>query len=174
VLLVAFTAATDCDPAGARAGHCVPSAAVEWLLPGDILCGACHAVSGWHFRSQRTLLRHGSDGGTGRCPSVDQRGGVCAVLVRRASAAADRVVVGHGVLSCPGGVDLRPNGVATVAADRGCGVRMQRLGRRARVPVDADRRTVARIGPGCGWRFARGVRIHAHVRRAQSVPVRDG
>lgn len=174
MLLVAFTAATDCDQARARAGHRVPSAAAEWLLPGDILCGACHAVGGWHFRPRWTLLRHGSDGGAGRCPPVDQCGGVCAVLARRAPAATDRVVVGYGVLGGPGGPDLRPNGVATVAADRGRGVRMQRLGRRARIPVDADRRTVARFGPGCGRRFARGVRLHAHVCRAQSVPVRGG
>jgi len=124
VLLVEFAAAADCDPARARAGHRVPTSAAERLLPGDILRGACHAVGGWHHRPRWTLLGHGSDGGAGRCPPVDQCGRVRAVLARRAPAATDRVVVGHGVLSRPGGADLRPNGGATVAAYRGCGVCM--------------------------------------------------
>jgi len=171
---VAFIAAADGDPARARAGHRVPIAAAEWLLPGDILRSACAAVGGRHHRARRTVLRNGSDGGAGRCPSVDQRGGVRAVRVHRTPAVADRVVVSHGVLSRPSGADSRPNGDAAVAADRRFGVCVQRLGRRTRVPVDADRRTVARFGPGCGRRFDRGVRVHAHVHRAQSVPVRCG
>jgi len=174
VLLVAFAAAADCHPARARPGHRVPAAAVEWLLPGDILCGACHAVSGRHHRPRWTVLGHGSDGGAGCCPPVDQRGSVRAIHARRAPASTDRVVVGHGVLGRPGGADLRPNSGAAVAANRGRSVCVQWLGWRARVPVDAGRGTVASFGPSCGRRFARGVRIHAHVRRAQSVPIRGG
>jgi len=148
VLLVAYAAAADCDPARACAGHRFSSAAAERLLPGDILRGSCHAVGGWHQCPRWTLLGHGSDGGSGRCPPVDQRGGVRAVIARRAPAAPNRLVVVHGVLGRPGGADLRPNSGANVAAYRGLGVRMQRLGRRARVPVDFGWRTVARFGPG--------------------------
>lgn len=174
VRLVAFAAAADRDPAGARAGHGVPVAATERLLPGDILRGARHAVGGVHRQRRRTVLGHGRDGGAGRRPAADQRGGVRAVHARRTPAAAHRVVVGHGVLGRPGGADLRPDGRAAVAAGGRRGVRVQRLGRRARVPVDAGRRTVARLGPGRGRRRARGVRVHAHVCRAQGVPVRGG
>lgn len=178
LLVVAFGAAANGDRASARAGHCVPVAATERLLPGDILRGARHPVGGRHGRGW-TVLRHGHDGDVGHGPVADQRCGVRVVPARRTPAAVDRVVVGYGVFGRSGGADLhrwpRPTAIgAAVAVDWPHGVRVQRLGRCARVPVDAGRRTVARLGSGRGRRPARRLRVHAHVRRAQSVPVRGG
>lgn len=182
MLQVVVVTAADGDQADTRVGHGVLVATAQRLLHRNILRGARFPVVGRHRR--RRTVPSGRADHDGRGPVIDQRGGVRAVVPRRPPAAADRFVVGHGVFGRPGGVDghrldgpplllllrqrrrrVRSAG-KRVAADRRHDVRVQRFGRRTRVPVDAGRRTLARLGPGRGRRGASRVRVRPNVRHA--------
>lgn len=193
---VVVAAAADRDQAGSRAGHRVPVAAAERLLPGDVLRDAGHPHGDGSDRCGRDQRRpaepdgHADRAGSGAADG--QRGRVRAVPARRPPAAADRVLAGHGVLGRAGGAHLpactgrarrlrrlriggpdgRPGAGASAPVGRHRRVRLQRLGRRDRVPVDAGRRTAARLGAGRGRRSARRLRVRANVRRPAHVPVR--
>lgn len=181
-VLVARTTA-DGDQAGARAGRRVPVATAQRLLPGDLLRGADLPVDDRRRGDRRRrAVPDGRADRDGRGAAADQRGVVRAVDARRPPAAVDRLVAGHGVLGRSGGVHLsarrghprrpRAAAVAAGAPGRRRRVRLQRLGRRARVPVDVDRRAAARHRPIHGRRAARVVRVRPDVCRAQGVPVR--
>lgn len=174
VLELVVGATGDGDRANTRAVRRVPVAAAERLLHRHILRGArCPVNDG---RRDEPNDGHGADH-VGRGSVDGQRGGVRVVVASRPQAAADRLVGGHGVFGrfrrVVAGYGRPPTvpGLG-VAAGRRRGVRVQRFGGRADVPVDAGRPTVARHRPARGRRGARHVRVRAHVRRAQNVPVR--
>lgn len=192
MVLLVVTATALGDQTRAHIGHRVLVATVERMLPGDILRGAGVPVGGGHLgrRGRRPEPDRYADH-VGRSEAVDQRGGMRVVHSHRPPTSVDRLLVGHGGLGHSGGADLsahnevgrvgrrfrrvrdrrrrRFNAVSTAVRRRG--VRLQRIGWRARVPVDAGRRTVARLRASRGRRISRVVRVRAHVHRAQSVPV---
>lgn len=101
---------------------------------------------------------------------------VPAVLLRGTQATADVFLRRHGAVLRVGCVhrERRPGRPGPVGPVRRHAVRIQQLTGFARVPVDADLRTAVHVRPG-GRRLPAGVlQLPAHVRRAQSVPVRAG